>query len=377
MKVLKLISKKKKVSSYDVWKFFTKIGVCEGGKERAKCNGCNQKYIVGGAKYGTSQLKRHVEKCTKTKFEDGQMMVNMQGKLKTCKIDQMVSRELCANLIIRRGLPFNFAEYPELRTWKSYLNPEATLVSSNTIKKDILRIFGREKNKLMGELHNIMSRICLTSDLWTSCTTEGYISLTAHYVDSNWKLSTKILNFFHFPPPHIGFELSKKINECLHQWGIEKKIFSTTLDNASNNDVLVKTLKSQLVFQNSLICGGEFFHVRYCAHILNLIVQERLKVLGDALDQIRESIKYVRGFEGRMIKFKECLQHIGDINSSSGLCLNVSTRWNSTYLMLQSAVKYQRVFANLCLVDENYKHYTSEEAWKRVEKNHCFLITLL
>jgi len=63
------------------------------------------------------------------------------------------------------------------------------------------------------------------------------------------------------------------------------------LDNASTNDVLVKSLKSQLVFQNSLICGGEFFHVHYCAYISNLIVQERLKVLGDALDQIRENIK--------------------------------------------------------------------------------------
>ena len=215
--------KKKKLSSSDVWKFFTKIGVCEDGKERAKCNGCNQKYIIGGARYGTSHLKRHIEKCTKCRFDDvGQMMVDMQGKLKAKKIDQMVSRELCANLIIRHGLPFKFVEYPELRTWISYLNPEATLVSRNTIKKDILRIFDREKIKLKGELHNITSRICLTSDLWTSCTTEGYISLTAHYVDSNWKLRTKILNFCHFPPPHTGFELSKKINACLHDWEIGK-----------------------------------------------------------------------------------------------------------------------------------------------------------
>ena len=84
------------------------------------------------------------------------------------------------------------------------------------------------------------------------------------------------------PPPHIGFELSKKINEFLQDWGLEKKIFSLTLDNASANDVLQNTLKRQLIFQNGLICGGEFFHVRCCAHILNLIVQEGLKVLGDA-----------------------------------------------------------------------------------------------
>jgi len=332
------------------------------------------KSIIGGVRYGTSHLKRHIEKCTKCRFDDvGQMMVDMQGKLKAKKIDQMVSRELCANLIIRHGLPFKFVEYPELRTWISYLNPEATLVSRNTIKKDILRIFDREKIKLKGELHNITSRICLTSDLWTSCTTEGYISLTAHYVDSNWKLRTKILNFCHFPPTHTGFELSKKINACLHDWEIEKRIFSITLDNASSNDVLVKTLKNQLVLNNSLVCSGEFFHVRCSTHILNLIVQEGLKVLGDALHQIRESIKYVRGSETGMIKFKECLQQIGNIDSSSGLCLDVPTRWNSTFFMLQSVVKYQRDSENLRLVDENYKYYPSEEAWKRAKKITVFL----
>ena len=74
------------------------------------------------------------------------------------------------------------------------------------------------------------------------------------------------------PPPHIGFELSKKINEFLLDWGLEKKIFSLTLDNASANDVLQNTLKRKLIFQNGLICGGEFFYVCCCAHILNLIV---------------------------------------------------------------------------------------------------------
>jgi len=60
--------KKKKLSSSNVWKFFSKIGLCEDGKERAKCNGWNKKYIVGGTKYGTSHSKHHIEKCTKSKF---------------------------------------------------------------------------------------------------------------------------------------------------------------------------------------------------------------------------------------------------------------------------------------------------------------------
>jgi len=89
-----------------------------------------------------------------------------------------------------------------------------------------------------------------------------------------------------------------------------------------------------LVFQNSLLCDGEFFHVCCYAHMLNLIMQEGLKVIGDGEDLIRESIKYVRGSESRMIKFQQCIEQVRDIDSKSPFCLDVSIRWNSTFLML-------------------------------------------
>ena len=59
-----------------------------------------------------------------------------------------------------------------------------------------------------------------------------------------------------------------------------------TLDNNFANDNMQAILKGHLHLQNSLICDGEFFHMRCCAHILNLIVQEGLKVVNEALFKI-------------------------------------------------------------------------------------------
>lgn len=84
--------------------------------------------------------------------------------------------------------------------------------------------------------------------------------------------------------------------------GIEKKVFSLTLDNASSNDNMQDIFKKQLSLDDSLLCGGEFFHIRCLAHILNLIVQEGLKVAHYALHKIREFVKYVKGSESRMKK---------------------------------------------------------------------------
>ena len=140
--------KTEKSRTSDVWKYFTRIGASDDGKHRAKCNGCNKKYVIG-SQNGTSHLKRHMEKCTKLKFEDvRQMIVDGQGKLKARRIDPMVCRQLCVNLIIQHGLPFNFVEYEALRIWISYINHDACLVSRNTIKNDVMKIHMKEKNML-------------------------------------------------------------------------------------------------------------------------------------------------------------------------------------------------------------------------------------
>lgn len=65
---------------------------------------------------------------------------------------------------------------------------------------------------------------------------------------------------------------------------------------------------------------------------------------------------------------------VDNIDILSGLVTNVPTRRNSTYLMLKSALKYQRVFENLHCYDENYTSNPSKEEWVRLEKMSRFLL---
>lgn len=93
----------------------------------------------------------------------------------------------------------------------------------------------------------------------------------------------KNLNFSYIPPPHNGVALAKKIYSC----GIEKKLLVITLDNSSVNDYCVEILKNQLRLKKSLVCDGMLFHVRCCAYILNLIVQEGLKEIDKTVELIK------------------------------------------------------------------------------------------
>jgi hypothetical protein len=54
-------------------------------------------------------------------------------------------------------------------------------------------------------------------------------------------------------------------------------------------------LKDQLNLKKVLVSSGEFFHLRCCAHILNLIVQDGLKEINGALQKVGDCVKYVKG----------------------------------------------------------------------------------
>jgi hypothetical protein len=88
------------------------------------------------------------------------------------------------------------------------------------------------------------------------------------------------------PPPHNSASLAKKICSLLEEWGIDKNVFSITLDNASVNELCVVNLKPKLNMKKALPCDGDLFHMRCCAHILNLIVQDALKEIIGAIQKI-------------------------------------------------------------------------------------------
>ena len=141
------------------------------------------------------------------------------------------------------------------------------------------------------------------------------------------------------PSPHNDISLSEKIYNLLCEWGIENKIFSVTLDNASSNDVSVDMLRTQLNIKKALVCQNDLFHLCCCAHILNLIVQDGLKEIDGGVQKIRECIKYVKGSQGRKVKFFYSVKQMS-LDGKKGLRQDVPTRWNSTFFMLESAIFY-------------------------------------
>jgi hypothetical protein len=117
-----------------------------------------------------------------------------------------------------------------------------------------MKVYLLEKDKLKKQLAAIESRVCLSFHFWTcSASSRTFVSLTAHYMDDRWNLITKLLNFCHLDSPHDNFELSRKVFGFLQDWGIEKNIFSITVNNALAKDDDLQNLKHRLCSLESFV----------------------------------------------------------------------------------------------------------------------------
>ncbi|XP_049385960.1 zinc finger BED domain-containing protein RICESLEEPER 1-like [Solanum stenotomum] len=115
---------------------------------------------------------------------------------------------------------------------------------------------------------------------------------------------------------------------------VEKEV-----DNVGSNSVAITELSKQLTKWGTNLMGGSHLHIRCMAHIVNLIVQDGTKEANVCIERVRQAVRYIRQFPARWKKFQECGE---DENlAKKSLCLDVPTKWNSTYMMLNRVIEYE------------------------------------
>ena len=107
---------------------------------------------------------------------------------------------------------------------------------------------------------------------------------------------------------------------------------------------------------------------------MNLVVQDDLKEHNESIINIRNAVRYVRSSPSRLVVFKKCAKHV-KISYKHLSCLDVKTRWNSTYLMLNAAEKFEAAFVRLQYHDAKYKKHFEKEKVKGPPEKEDWNIT--
>ena len=122
-------------------------------------------------------------------------------------------------MIIIDKLPIRFVEGYEFQRYSTTLQPKLQIrdiSSRQTVARDVISIYGVEREKLREALKGC--RVCLTTDTWTSIQNLNYMSLTGHFIDEDWNLHKRILNFCQVED-HRGKTIGRKI-ECVCVSGV-------------------------------------------------------------------------------------------------------------------------------------------------------------
>ncbi|XP_042386896.1 zinc finger BED domain-containing protein RICESLEEPER 2-like [Zingiber officinale] len=353
------------------WDHFEKKLI--GGKWKAICNDC-KKTLGGDTKNGTKHLLDHMKICLHKKQKTIQQSLLQPAKsndgimqLGTYHFNQDQARTELANMIILHEYPLSMVDHVGFRRYSHALQPIFKVVSRNTIKTDIMKIFEYERNKTMKLLDSNVSRIALTTEMWTASNQQrGFMAIASHFIDVSWKLQSRLVRFIYVPCPHTAEVLANALVDCLLDWNLDRKLSTLTVDNCTTNDAMIELILDKLP-PSSLILEGKLFHMRCCAHILNLVVRDGLELISDSIETIRYSVAFWTATPKRDEKFIETARQL-KVPSTKKLELDCKTRWNSTYLMLNTALEYEAVFARLKQRETLYKRVPTQEDWSKVRE---------
>lgn len=242
------------------------------------------------------------------------------------------------------------------------------------MREKALNHFNAMRTAVFKTLGEVTSKFSLTIDGWTSISNRSYYGITMHFIDDEWKLQSLPLDFIPSNGLHTGKDIASLVLDVLDQFEIKSKIQGITMDNAAANSTFMIEL-SDLLFHEDISFDSVNCHFRCFAHILNLGVQDTLRALSpvcnhnnesfndddsdeenlqfhleqsdktNVIDKIRRlflKIKRSEQWANKLRSFCEAL-NIKQLTTA----IDVSTRWNSTYRMLRTALNLKTALNTL------------------------------
>lgn len=278
-----------------------------------------------------------------------------------------------------------------------------------------------EFTKMQKNLFNILqcndSKFSFAVDAWTAKNGRSYYGITIHFIDKNWRMQSVALDLIPSYGRHTGTDIAKLFYKAIQNYNIETKIQGITLDNVSANKTFIyefgKILKNQNIYFDV-----ENQHFRCFAHILNLGVQDVLKLIkivvdedaqlavhdtgnteeDNEVDDEYEDEEYSRGSDNseesneiieslkKVRSLCKKLHYSEQLTNQLKLCcatasiefkkvvLDVRTRWDSTHDMLSVFFKLKKAIILMFDVNLDMKKFKLKESeWFLLEEIYKFL----
>ncbi|KEY74491.1 hypothetical protein S7711_10030 [Stachybotrys chartarum IBT 7711] len=238
------------------------------------------------------------------------------------------------------------------------------------------KLFEVKKGAISNQLEKAITKVSFSFDMWTSPNRYAVLDLHAHYLDASYQVQSRLLALRRVRRSHSGNNQATIIYDIFGEYGIRDRVGAGVSDNATSNDTCLASLYRQL--SPSMTEEKIRNHRTRCfGHIVNLAARALLwgedpdsferEAFAEAAFQVDEReirlwrkrgavgklhiiVRFVRvSPQGRELMISlACNQ--GDEDGYQlfeeeraaidlELMQNNETRWNSTFLMIQRAIR--------------------------------------
>lgn len=262
---------------------------------------------------------------------------------------------LIAEMICLDFQPLSIVENVGFKKLIEYLEPRYPMVTrkqlANVVIPDMFR-------RVQGEVKNLLlsadSKVCITTDMWSSIANNDYISITCNFITNDFKLKHATLEVLPYPEvSHTAESIRAILLKILSDWGIKNKVACVIHDNAAN---MVAALNE-----------SGLTHLSCFAHSLQLVVLAGVKekALSNILALCRKLVGHFK-HSTKACKMLKAAQIASSVPEHR-LIQDEPTRWDSTYLMISRLVEQR--YALKYLVEElNYSLPVeiNSQQWKQL-----------
>lgn len=316
----------------------------------AKCKHCEQRYKYSKTT-GTSNMIRHL-KCKHginiVETDNIQDIAGGEKKVLSAETKKNLDN-LYIKFIVSDFQPFNISGNKHFTDFIEGLNPNYAVPNRKQAREQVKNMYENEIIKRIQLIADSNTKFSISFDTWTSVANDQYLGIKIHYV-SNFCLNCFTLSFQKIEN-QMAETIIKNINDTFTKFKLNfDKLLAITSDNCN---VMLAVYNLLLTNNKDLIFVG------CVAHKINLISKEIIN--SENIIQARSLANFIKK-SPKIINLLEQIA-INEKQTYYTVKNDVPTRWNSTYIMLDSLIKNESIIKKL--TDTNI---LSNEIWLDLKK---------